>query len=341
MEVRLLDDDEVSEYDKLVDDSIEGTIFHKSWWLNIFKTYYGNSYEIKLYGAFKNDALIAAMPIPVFHRYGSKFIYPPKFTPYLGSFFIVSKEEKIYKKISKEKEINEKFAIALKKHGHCLYYPFSHGNVDLQPFKWNGFDIGVHYTYVLKLHDLNKILSNMSKKRRWCIRKRSKEGYKIRMGEIKTHIELTNKTMMRQKQPLVDEKILLAIFQEGKKHNSCEVFTLYDETDIPTASLLLTWDNKRSYYLGAGISENASQGDMPLLIFEAMRYTKEKLNLLEYDFEGSDVKSIEYFFRSFGGNLVPLYFIYHNSIRRWILMKLYQFYKKWSKRSQRIKNNWW
>lgn len=328
MDIKIIDNNYLQEYDELVDNSMEGTIFHKSWWLNIFKEYYGKSYEIKLYGAFKNNVLIGAIPIPLFHKYGTNFIYPPKLTPYLGPFFLANKEEKTCTKISREKEINDKFTNALKEYGHCLYYPFSHNNLDLQPFKWDNFGIGVHYTYLLKLHNLNKVLDDMDKKRRNDITKRAKQKYTIKNGGIEDNIELINQTMRRQGQPLIDKRILLAIFKECKKHNNCEIFTMYDETDTPSSSLLLVWDTKRSYYLGSGIRGN-SRGDLSLLLLEAIRYTKEKLNLSEFDFEGSDVKSIEFFFRGFGGQLSPLFFIYENSMSQAMLMRTYQFVKNY------------
>lgn len=321
-----IESNDLDTYDNLVDISAQGTIFHKSWWLNIFKSYYGKFYEVKLYALYEKGSLIGAMPVPIFHRYGMKLIYAPKFTPYLGSLYAANNGEKICTKISRVKKINEKFAGVLKNCDICIYYPFSYNNIDMQPFKWDGFDIGVYYTYLLDLHDLDHILADMDKTRRHDIVKRSKQIYTVKTGKIEDHIELVNETMKRQSHPAVNKEIFMAVFKECKIHKNEEIFTIYDETDTPLASLLLIWDNKRSYYLSGGIKED-SRGDMSLLMWEAIRFTKEKLGLQEFDFEGSDVESIEAFFRGFGGHLTPFYFAYDGSLKRRLLVRAYQLYK--------------
>ena len=91
MSLEVLANDHYQEYDDLVDISPEGTIFHKTWWLNIFKEYYGSSYNVNFYGFFENKKLTAGMPVPVNNKLGLNFIYNPKFTVYLDSFFAESK----------------------------------------------------------------------------------------------------------------------------------------------------------------------------------------------------------------------------------------------------------
>jgi hypothetical protein len=242
----------------------------------------------------------------------------------LGSFFIDKSIERKYREFSWKKRMNEEFAKILKEKGICLYYSFSHGHVDLQPFKWQGFDIGVHYTYVLKLDDLEKIWENMNRKRRNDINRCY--NYNIKFGEIRKYIELNKQAMKRQNHKILNEKLWMNVFDECKKHNCCEVFTAYKDNDVIT-SLFLVWDNKRSYYIGGGMKENV-HGAMSLLMWEAIKYSKEKLNLNEFDFEGSDVPSIEFYFRKFGGEIKPLFFISENSMKRIIIMNIYRGVKR-------------
>jgi hypothetical protein len=62
---------------------------------------------------------------------------------------------------------------------------------------------------------------------------------------------------------------------------------------------------------------------MSLLMWEAIKYTKEKLNLNEFDFEGSDDRGVEFFFRKFGGDIKPIFSISKNSISTIFMIKLY------------------
>ncbi len=320
MDIRKLNKDDLAVYDDLVNSSIEGTIFHKSWWLSMFKDYYGNSYKVDFYGAFEAENLISGLPVPTHSKFGIKFIYNPKLTPYLGPFYIYRSENK-YGEITRKKKINDEFGKILSSLKSCIYkYSFQYNNIDLQPFNWFGFDIGVGYTYILNLNDLDHIWKNMEKKRRNDINKSYKQNYVVKLNEIEKFIELNNETMKRQNHSILSEKLWLKIYNECKKNDCCEIFTIFKD-QMAIASLFLIWDNKRSYYLGGGIS-GSSKGAMSLAIWEAIKYTKEKLYLNEFDFEGSSVRSLEFYFRKFGGEIKPIFFIKENSIRRSIITKL-------------------
>lgn len=324
VDIKKLDASDFNSYDELVDESLEGSIFHKTWWLNIFREYYGSSYNVDFYGIFENNRLIAGMPVPINHKYGMRFIHNPRLTPYSGPFF-AKIDMKKPSKISHKKEINALFAETLKRNGLVLHYSFYHNNTDLQPYIWNGFDVEVFYTYILEISELNNVWQNMDRKRRNDINKFSKQNYDIKYGSISHFIELNRNSMNRQSHEIYNEKIWTTIFNECKKNNCCEVFSVLIDNE-PISSLFLVWDNKMAYYIGGGISNN-SQGAMSFLIWEAIKYTKEKLKLYNFDFEGSSVQSIELFFRKFGGNITPMLTIRDNSIKEFIIRKAYSYIK--------------
>ena len=55
-----------------------------------------------------------------------------------------------------------------------------------------------------------------------------------------------------------------------------------------------------------GISRENNFG-MSYLLWQALLYTKNILQLPVFDFEGSMIPSIEKYFRKFGGELIPYY----------------------------------
>ncbi len=308
MEFKQIPHKDLNIYDHLVDDSREGTIFHKSWWFNSFKNDRSiNANKAIFFGAYKNGKLVAGFPVPyrdmLFHR----LIINPKLTAYQGTIFDNTTFDKVCKQTTHVKNINEGFAKILVKQGICLFYPFNIHSVDIQPFIWLNFKINVYFTYLLKLQDIDHILANMDKKRRNDITHCSKNNYLIKTGDVDTFIKLHINSLSRKKAGSVPDQIWKDVYSECKKHNACEIFTIYRD-DEPRASMFLVWDNKRSYYIGGGISDH-SNGDMSLLIWEAIKYTKEKLCLDEFDFEGSMVPGIESYFRKFGGKLVPRFAI--------------------------------
>ena len=149
METRKLNNNNLTEYDALVSDSLEGTIFHTSYWLSVFKCYYGNSYNVDFYGIFDDsNNLISGFPIPSFSKFGIKYVINPSLTSYLGPFYISgSINKKMCDEITYKKKINEEFAKILCR-SNCMHYPFHYSNTDLQPFRWNDLNVGVEYTYV-------------------------------------------------------------------------------------------------------------------------------------------------------------------------------------------------
>ena len=324
--IKKLDSNDLHKYDDLVSNSIEGTLFHKSWWLNTLKKYYGESYNVDFYGAFEGENLISGIPIPVHSKFGMNLIYNPKLTPYLGPFHRERDENiKKYGEKKRKKKINEDLAEILNNAKNCMIYMFNYHTIDMQPFIWNNFDIEVHYTYILNLDDLNRVWNDIDKTRRHDINKCCKQGYNIEFDKVEDFIELNKKTMERQGLEVISKELWSTIFNGCKEHDCCKVFTIYKNKDA-IASLFLVWDNKRSYYLSGGINNN-SEGTMSLLMWEAIKYTKEKLGLNEFDFEGSDDMGVELFFRKFGGDIKPFYSISKKSMKVALAMRLYYKFK--------------
>ena len=74
------------------------------------------------------------------------------------------------------------------------------------------------------------------------------------------------------------------------------------------AAVYIVWDNKRSYYLLGGYDfKKSHHGAQALAVWESIKFTKERLGLNEFDFEGSMIPQVERFFRKFGGRLIPCY----------------------------------
>jgi hypothetical protein len=321
MSLELLNHNHYQEYDDLVDISPEGTIFHKTWWLNIFKEYYGSSYDVKFYGFFENKKLTAGMPVPINKKFGFSFVYNPKFTIYLGSFFAESKA-KTCTKVSRSKKINQMFGTILKDSGLLLRYSFHNSHIDLQPFIWSGFDLKVHfYTQVLKLTDMNEVWQSLDKNKRNEINSALKQNYRITFGNVDELHNLYKNSMIKQSHSFVKKELLEDIFKECEKHNCGQVFTLFNENKA-IASFFIVWDNKRAYCIVSGM-DIENRGEMSLLVWDVIKYTKERLNLGEIDFAASNVPSIEHAYRGYGGDPKPIFVLRPTSTLGLIILKSY------------------
>ena len=176
------DQEELAKWDSFVDESPEGTFYHKSYWLinNKGKNFKAaQNYEL-YYIVDKNNAWQAAFYISFSKKFGKEFIVMPHMTPYGGVMF----SEKIHKltpckRIANIKSLNDMFISKLKERT-LLYYSFSPDHIDIQPFIWNKFNPSVRYTYRLNLQDEAILWSNLQEKT--SVNKGNKSNVTVKWG---------------------------------------------------------------------------------------------------------------------------------------------------------------
>ena len=304
-EYRVLEQDEYNIWDTFAAKSTQGTIFHKSYWLE------ASGKEFKIYGYFKGEELIAGVPVVVGDsKLGIKRSLHPPLTPYLGVIFRES-QAKYVKRISDEKEISRNIAARIKEDFGFIYFNFAPSFTDLQPFIWEGFSSGVRYTYLLELSDLSDIWNNMDGKKRNHIKRAEKDGIHLESeGDFGQMFALVEKTFERQKKKPSFRPFAYKYNKVLSQKGQCASFVARNKAEEAIASVYIVWDEKRSYQLLAGYDPiKVHSGASALTIWEAIKFTKEELRLNQYDFEGSMLPPVEQFFRKFGGKLTPYYFV--------------------------------
>lgn len=297
--------EEYKEWDEFVDDSPYGTIFHKTYWLESFGE------DFKIYGCFKDNKLFAGLPVIfIDSSLGVRSIYHPELTAYLG---IVFKElqDKYVSEISQRKEVCTIIAKKLKDDFDDLYIKFSPNFNDLQSFIWEGFSAFVKYTYILDIEDLESVWMNMSTKRRNNMRRAKRDMICIDEEDKFDEILSIQQTSYERLGVDIDFQTIASRHHEIlKQKKKCHFFLAKKATGEPVAGAYMIWDNKRSYYIIGGYDHIKSHhGALTLAVWEAIRYTKEELNLNQFDFVGSMVPDVENYFRKFGGILTPYYAI--------------------------------
>jgi hypothetical protein len=250
-----------------------------------------------------------------------RVICNPVLVPYLGTVFKQKKFEKYVQELSWKKDINAQFARALKNAGICIYYRFNPCARDLQPFSWAGFEVHVKYTYVLPLTNLDVVWKNMASSRRSEIRKAEREIDSIRLGDFGSYLELSREIWRRQGYGETLGIAWQALYDAARSRKCCEVFTAYKNSDA-IASFFLLWDARRGYHFGSGTRKGTVRGASSYLIWESLKYLKEKTGVPEFDFEGSEVPEIEFYFRRFGGELRAVYDVAERTLRARILQRL-------------------
>lgn len=148
-------------WDAFVDSSPYGLLFHKWEYLKIMEKHTGC--KLYAYGIYKNKELMCVFPVFIKHALGMRMAFsPPPYTgvPYLGPVmsplydrFRQGKKESYLKEAVHEVqgELNKLSPT------YTLFCTVP-GFEDIRPFKWEGYDVDINFTYEI---DLRKPLEEL------------------------------------------------------------------------------------------------------------------------------------------------------------------------------------
>ncbi|MBO8130229.1 MAG: hypothetical protein H0Z29_01780 [Candidatus Marinimicrobia bacterium] len=277
-------------------------IFLKKWWLDVVAS---NRWH---YIASRKNNLIVIWPILHEKKFFLKISRMPPFTQYLGPYILKDKNMSI--SISEEIEIYESL---LKK--ISIYNVFKQrlnlGVKNLLPFIWQKFNTSVRYTY--RIDTSQKMLGNIFKNMSATRRRKIKKGSEVLVAEKGTvnekFLQLIMRTFIRKHENIPDSIDLLTdIYKQSMKNDSGVIINAKKQnSDEIWGTAFFVQDKFALYYLIGAYDDKVDKEGLTssFLIWEGIKLAKEKG--LVFDFEGSVLKGVEYFFRSFGGELNPYY----------------------------------
>jgi hypothetical protein len=141
-------------WDRFVDDSPYGTIFHRWDFLKIVETHTG--YRLLPYGIYRGSELVSVFPLFFRKEKGMKMLFsPPPRTgiPYLG--FVMGPAYDGLKQRRKEgyaNDLADEVSMEIKKLSpNYVSISTVPGFGDVRSFKWNEFNVDVNFTYLVDL----------------------------------------------------------------------------------------------------------------------------------------------------------------------------------------------
>ncbi len=302
-EVKILKPEDYCLWDQLVNDSSVGTIFHHSFWLE------ANGMPFEIYGCFKNGNLVGGMPLCLKKKiFNYKIGMPPPLTPYLNivTHSLINNNTK---KQSFCRKISESIIDYLKKNYLHVQFKISMDELDLIPFLRGSFDISVKITYILSLDNIDFIWRNLHVGKRTDIRNALRKRFEVRENvEPNILFDLVEKTYQRQRKNNLVSIYGRNYYTKLREHNCGRNFVVFNSLGEPLGGIYIVWDRNKSYYLTGGYDHNKNEPSaVAFALWHAIRFSKEKLGLRYFDFEGSQAPNLETFFRRFGGTQVPYY----------------------------------
>jgi len=252
---------------------------------------------------------------------GFKLILMPPLTFYSGIYFNYRKNIKSHSKIGFEIKITEKLFNQLPKHD--LYYQqYSTKINNWLPQYWSGYKQSTRYTYTLPTSNNKDVLwNNLKGNVRRNIKKAESTCTVIKtdIGRFWSELE---KCYTERKNPF-QKNLIERLYNNLYDINKCELNLVeHNQTKKILSGSFIAYDNNVSYYVCGFFNPNGKEiGALSYLLWQNI--SKSKTNY--FDFEGSTIKEVEYFFRAFGANLTPHYRVW--KINSKILKLLFKFKK--------------
>jgi hypothetical protein len=288
------------EYDIFVDNSPQGSIFAKSWWLDTLCDEW-------MCASIKDSSgrIHCALPLPYYKRhFRGAVAFNPVLTRYLGFLFRES-EGRNMKILSNQTQLINKIAPILYKYRKIdllFHYNF---NCWL-PFKKFNFSAQPYYTYILNTSlQIEDIRSGYRENIRREIKKASKI-FNLTDVSLNEFYDIYSNSFLRKGSsiPISYDKLNKLHFKL-KERNACYIVGAREGAQLVSAAYIVV-DNKEHRYLMGGTTDAALKKGASSFVLDRSILNAKNDNK-HFNFEGSMNEDIIRYFRSFGGDLTTYY----------------------------------
>jgi len=314
IKVREINEDEYDLWNKLVEESPQGTVFHNSDWLTTCSNLLNK--KIKIYGCFKGDQLVSGCSLYI---YKSKRVFKKAYstcemTPYGGVLLSQSQSSKVREQ---ERMLNKTIKALLKifdvEGFDYINLSNSPDFVDIRPFTWNGWSSKVYYVYYFNLEgDIEKTIS---KNARRTIREAIKTSITVEklnnndlISYFPQYYDLFKMTYHRQNiQITVSKKFLKNMINMLHDHKKSEIWIAKTSSGEIAAAEVIMFDNKRAYRWSPVTHTKLRKTGAASLLLYKIFHNLEKKGFKEFDLAAANTPQLAKFIASFNPRLVPCY----------------------------------
>ena len=292
----------VEEWDRFVDDSPQGCVFCRSWWLEAVCP---QGFEILVLR--KGGGIVAGMPLVTLRKWGYTFVCMPQLTQTLGPLLAPSNRQTYEGRLSYEMDLLESLVEAIPDFGY-FSVRFHSGLTNWLPFYWAGYKQTTLYSYVLTdLTDLDQVFSGFAHMKRKNIKKAEK------LVEVREDLSAedfyANHAMTLHKQELsisYSYELFKSIYDAAHRNHAGKTWYAVDDQQNIHAAIFVVFDRKSAYYLISSIDPDyRNSGAATLLLRDAIVHVSQHTK--RFDFEGSMIRGVECSFRRFGAAQTPYF----------------------------------
>ncbi len=246
--------------------------------------------------------------LPVHHRkyMGFKLLVNPPLTQFLHLVFLLPQESKLTKRMEQHHQAQLSIISQLPDFDYFdMNFDISYQN--WLPFYWKGFHQTVRYTYLIDKNRVpaEKLFEMFRENIRRQVKKASDTLTVKEIEDTDVFYEILHSTFAHHgKKAPFSKALITRVFQHCKPHKSIQLLAATDAKDEIYGVIMIGKDDRYHHYLAGGSEARyRNSGVMSLLLYSAAKQALE--NGKDFNFEGSMIESIEYFFRSFGSVQTP------------------------------------
>jgi hypothetical protein len=262
-------------YNQCVKNSFNSNLYGYSWFLDIV----ADNWYVLILEDYK-----AVMPIPWSQKFGLKYALQPYFCQQLGIFSSVKLNQKT---------INLFFS---KIPSHIIYL-----NLSINDFYTsNNLTYSIKTNYSINLNKKYEILYNNYRKDR---KKSLKKAFKAKLTFENTNnknslIQLYKNTFQHLKLPNKYYSVISNLIDFCLEKEKGFIREVYCENSLICSGFFIKQRNRNYYIFSASSLEGKKVGATTFLIDSVIREFSNSQYI--YDFEGSNIKSVASFYKSFG-----------------------------------------
>ncbi|MDR3339374.1 MAG: GNAT family N-acetyltransferase, partial [Candidatus Symbiothrix sp.] len=214
------------------------------------------------------------------------------------------------KNLFRKQQICKYFIEHLPKHDYFLQN-FHYAFTDWLPFYWAGYGQTTRYTYILpdigNMQAIEKNLGRSIQESLHC----AKDKYRLEVKKavpVDLFMEINAQAYSRQNKKVYHPEMLKKLIEASRLRNQGDIWGAYDAAGRLHAADFVVWQESCAYAIAGGNDiEMRYSGGHALSLLEAIREVSKVS--ASFDFEGSMIPGVEFFFREFGSKQMPYFVI--------------------------------
>ncbi len=302
-------------WNRFVDDNPDGTIFHKTDWLELIDT------DIEICTIWVDEEIKAGIALIKTKKNGVSGFHIPPYTQFFSPLFAKSDEKT--NALTEEHTCISALLDEIKKANH-IDFKLPKGHQSILPYHWKGFETSVSITHVIT-GSLQDYLANLNKNK---LRELKKLQLLLDSGEITIQYEINETDLKQLLQQTAERKgfdansVLVSKLVMNAPDSLAKKYIIRSKEHGLLAFGFFPYDHKAVYNLvnaSVRVTDPVLKTVNLLLLYQAIEFALGTGRL--FDFEGSMLKGVETFCRLMGGIQVPVYRVQKSASIKYSLLR--------------------